>query len=303
MCPIGAQPMGSPGWPEFAFSTASMARKRMVLIDNSTRAASVFFSRVSTLAVTTARLLLNFPSPRRGALRLRPMPSCGHDTWWWHPPPIPLPTSRSPVNDDDEAAPSCLTALLSAAKLVITDPVTAAPTPLHIPQCITAAMATKHFQRRRWRPYPSRSLHNTLFRKQQNQISINTARKRKKTIKKFSKTKTSKLKRTPKLHQIPWITILHSLSRGSNPRPHKRNLPLHDHIHSTNKKSKSKTKKSLPKTKTKSKPKLISTTTQNNFFFFCKTQNGNNKLEIRISQNVINPTNKTNKQGCYILAL
>ncbi|WVZ12364.1 hypothetical protein V8G54_016894 [Vigna mungo] len=41
--------MGRPGWPEFAFSTASMARKRIVLTDFSTSVTSeVAFSTVLT---------------------------------------------------------------------------------------------------------------------------------------------------------------------------------------------------------------------------------------------------------------
>lgn len=34
---IGAAPIGSPGWPEFAFCTASMARKRMEFIHSVSR--------------------------------------------------------------------------------------------------------------------------------------------------------------------------------------------------------------------------------------------------------------------------
>ena len=41
---MGAQPMGSPGWPELAFSTASIARNLIVLIDFSRSEASVFSS-------------------------------------------------------------------------------------------------------------------------------------------------------------------------------------------------------------------------------------------------------------------
>lgn len=42
--------MGSPGWPEFAFSTASIDRKRIVLTDLSTSSVSVVLPRVSTAA-------------------------------------------------------------------------------------------------------------------------------------------------------------------------------------------------------------------------------------------------------------
>ncbi len=36
---IGAAPRGKPGWPDFAFSTASTAKKRIVLMHSS----SIFF--------------------------------------------------------------------------------------------------------------------------------------------------------------------------------------------------------------------------------------------------------------------
>lgn len=77
MCPMGAHPMGRPGCPELAFSTASMARNRMVFTDFSTRALSVF-SRVSTGAVeadtftTFFRCDLEFPA---GCALLTPFPA------------------------------------------------------------------------------------------------------------------------------------------------------------------------------------------------------------------------------------
>jgi hypothetical protein len=53
MCPMGAHPIGKPGCPEFAFSTASMARNRIELIDFSIRE-SVCVS--STVWTATARM-------------------------------------------------------------------------------------------------------------------------------------------------------------------------------------------------------------------------------------------------------
>ena len=50
--PMGAHPIGNPGCPEFAFSTASIARNRIVFTDFSTMDVPVF-SRVSTEAART----------------------------------------------------------------------------------------------------------------------------------------------------------------------------------------------------------------------------------------------------------
>lgn len=57
MWPMGAHPMGRPGWPEFAFSTASMDKNRIVFTDFSSTAKSVV-SNVSTAARTPATALL-----------------------------------------------------------------------------------------------------------------------------------------------------------------------------------------------------------------------------------------------------
>merc|ERR1719183_2021196 len=43
---MGAQPMGRPGWPELAFSTASMAGKRMELMHSRVSASIAFSGRV-----------------------------------------------------------------------------------------------------------------------------------------------------------------------------------------------------------------------------------------------------------------
>lgn len=55
--------MGRPGCPEFAFSTASMAKNRIVLTDFSIKELSVVLSRVSTAAARTA---VPTPDPTRG---------------------------------------------------------------------------------------------------------------------------------------------------------------------------------------------------------------------------------------------
>jgi hypothetical protein len=81
------------------------------------------------------------------------------------------------------------------------------------------------------------------------------------------------------------------LSRGSNPRPHKRNLPVHDHIHSTNKKSKSKPKNPYPKQKPSPNQNLLAQQPKTNFLLQnpeWKQQAGNMNLS---------KCNKPNKQN------
>lgn len=58
MWPIGAHPMGKPGCPELAFSTASMAKNLIVLTDLSRSVLSVVFSIVSTAEARTGRLVM-----------------------------------------------------------------------------------------------------------------------------------------------------------------------------------------------------------------------------------------------------
>ena len=63
--------MGRPGWPELAFSTASMDRNRMVLTDFSTRETSVVWSSVSTAVARTTLVeapLLREPAENVAAL-------------------------------------------------------------------------------------------------------------------------------------------------------------------------------------------------------------------------------------------
>ena len=56
MWPMGAQPIGKPGWPEFAFSTASIAKNLIVFTDFSIKVTSSVadLSRDSTADAITA---------------------------------------------------------------------------------------------------------------------------------------------------------------------------------------------------------------------------------------------------------
>lgn len=56
---MGAQPMGAPGWPEFALLTASMDRKRMVLIHLSTVSFETSCFSTAAARTTTARAARN----------------------------------------------------------------------------------------------------------------------------------------------------------------------------------------------------------------------------------------------------
>ena len=102
--PIGAQPMGKPGWPELAFSTASIAKNLIVFIDFSTTCSVSLDSRVSTAAAFTTvvrdptRVLLELVALRSIPLTLEEVVGSNMEdvdelgrwvfgwdkiVWWW----------------------------------------------------------------------------------------------------------------------------------------------------------------------------------------------------------------------------
>jgi hypothetical protein len=110
-------------------------------------------------------------------------------------------------------------------------------------------------------------------------------------------SKEPKTPTNPLNHDTPLV-----VKRIKSPPP--QNKPSSTRPHSLYKqKIKIKTKKSLPKTKTKSEPKLISTTTQNNFSF-AKPRMETRSWKMNLSKcNQPKKNKQTNKQGCYSLAL